>query len=260
MKQPSDVENARAERPETRGHASGPLYLRVARTLRDEIVNGIHPIGSQLPTEDELRNRFSVSRFTVREALRRLREDGLVTSRQGAGTVVIPGPSKTELFEAISVNDLLASATDNRLEIESIGMIAIDGKLAARTGLPEGEEWLTVRGLRLRDADGVPLCWVESYIHRDFASIGRLLPRNRGPLFPLIEDLFGVTIARVEHIVSATLVSPELAAKLDVEKKSAALETLLSYRMTDGRVAQVTLNIHPASRHKHSMLMQRAKG
>ena len=57
------------------------------RALKDEIVSGVLPVGSQLPTEEELCERFSVSRYTVREALRRLREDSLVSSRQGQGTI-----------------------------------------------------------------------------------------------------------------------------------------------------------------------------
>ena len=60
-------------------------YIQVARTLRKEIVDGVYPVGSQLPTEHELCERFSVSRYTVREALRRLREDNLVASRPRAG-------------------------------------------------------------------------------------------------------------------------------------------------------------------------------
>src|ERR1700752_4349554 len=76
-----------------KGAAADPLYLQVARTLKKEIVGGVHPVGSLLPTEDALCERFSVSRYTVREALRRLREDNLVSSRQGAGTVVMPGSS-----------------------------------------------------------------------------------------------------------------------------------------------------------------------
>ena len=43
-------------------------YLQVARTLRKEIVDGVYPVGSQLPTEQQLCERFEVSRYTVREA------------------------------------------------------------------------------------------------------------------------------------------------------------------------------------------------
>ena len=48
-------------------------YLQIARTLRKEIVDGVYPVGSQLPTEHQLCERFAVSRYTVREALRRER-------------------------------------------------------------------------------------------------------------------------------------------------------------------------------------------
>src|SRR5262249_59709164 len=65
-----------------------PLYLQVVRALKDEIVSGVYPIGSQLPTEEELCERFSVSRYTVREALRRLRAGSPVSSRPGAGPPV----------------------------------------------------------------------------------------------------------------------------------------------------------------------------
>lgn len=258
MKQSSDISTGRG-RKKIGEHAAGPLYLQVARTLREDIVNGSYPVGSQLPTEEELRARFSVSRFTVREALRRLRDDGLVASRQGAGTVVVPGPSGTEFLPITSISDLLAWANDTHLEIESIGMITVDSKLAARIGIPAGEEWLRAHGLRLRDDNDLPVSWIEYYIHRSFASVGRLLPRNKGPIFPLIEDLFGVTISEVEHAVSAAILSPALAARLDVEKKSAALEIQRSYRTIDGSIAQVTVNTHPAAHHRHAMTMRRMK-
>src|SRR3954469_18220329 len=87
--------------------ADDPLYLQVVRALKDEIVRGVYPIGSQLPTEEELCARFSVSRYTVREALRRLRDDHLVASRRGAGTTVVPPVSNSYAHEVTSFNDLI---------------------------------------------------------------------------------------------------------------------------------------------------------
>src|SRR3954462_7551670 len=81
---------ARRSSAPTKLKSEPPLYVRVAHALKEEIVSGVYPVGSQLPAEDELCKRFSVSRYTVREALRLLRDDDLVASRQGAGTVVIP--------------------------------------------------------------------------------------------------------------------------------------------------------------------------
>src|SRR5215470_18080479 len=98
MASKTDTRPRRAAPPKGGSHArvrasvkpDEPLYLQVVRALKDDIVSGVYPVGSQLPTEEELCERFSVSRYTVREALRRLREDRLVASRRGAGTTVIP--------------------------------------------------------------------------------------------------------------------------------------------------------------------------
>ena len=139
-----------------------PLYLQVVRALKDEIVSGVHPVGSQLPTEEELCARFSVSRYTVREALRRLREDSLVASRQGAGTIVVPPrPTDSYVHEVMSINDLVAFATGVRFAVETIEMVVADDKLASRLGIASGDEWLSVRGFRHTEESKLPICWTE---------------------------------------------------------------------------------------------------
>src|SRR5215475_3452313 len=97
--------------------AGEPLYLQLVRALKDEIVKGVYPVGSQLPTEEELCGRFSVSRYTVREALRRLRDERLVASRRGAGTVVVP-PSASDSYthEVTSFEDLITYAIGVRFQ------------------------------------------------------------------------------------------------------------------------------------------------
>ena len=243
------------------GHKSEPpLYIRVARALKDEIVSGVHPVGSQLPSEDDLCKRFSVSRYTVREALRLLRDDGLVSSRQGAGTVVIPpSSSSSDTHQVMSINDIAAFGTDTRLTIDSIKTVVIDEKLASRTGLAKGEEWLEVRGYRHAADCEAPVCSAEYYINREFAAVGRLLQRHTGPIFHLIEDMFGQRIVEVHQQISATLISSALATDLKVKEGSAALEVRRTYKTADGKVAQATINTHPASRFQHSMTMRRVK-
>ena len=65
-----------------------PLYQRIAEDLENQIRARSLPEGSQLPTEDELRVRYSASRNTVRDAIKRLTGKGLVEPRPGQGTFV----------------------------------------------------------------------------------------------------------------------------------------------------------------------------
>ncbi len=236
-------------------------YLQVARTLRKEIVDGVYPVGSQLPTEQQLCERFEVSRYTIREALRRLRDDNLVASRPRAGTLVVPRPATNSYAQDVmSINDLLAFAAGAQLTIESNAMITVDDALAERSGLAAGTEWLAVRGHRGADGTDTPVCTTEYYINRAFAAVGRLLQRHSGPIFPLIEDLFGVSIVEVHQEISAIPVTAELADALKVDTGTAALEMRRTYTTSDGEIAQVTINTHPSSRYHHSMTMRRVKG
>lgn len=236
-------------------------YLQVARTLRKEIVDGVYPVGSQLPTEHELCERFAVSRFTIREALRRLREDNLVTSRPRAGTLVVPRPAgNTYAQDVMSIDDLLAFAAGAQFTIETNTTVTVDAELAARTRLALGSEWLAVHGYRQADATSTPICRTEYYINRAFVAVGRLLPRHTGPIFPLIEDLFGVSVVEVHQEIAAVVLSEELAGRLGVPPGGAALQVQRTYVTSDGEVAQVTVNTHPSASYRHSMTMRRVKG
>jgi DNA-binding GntR family transcriptional regulator len=235
-------------------------YLQVARTLRKEIVDGVYPVGSQLPTEHELCERFAVSRYTIREALRRLRDDNLVASRPRAGTLVVPRPSTNSYAQDVmSIDDLLAFAQGARFAIETNAMITVDGTLAERTGLTPGTEWLAASGYRRVDDHTAPVCRTEYYINRSFAAVGRLLQRHTGPIFPLIEDLFGVSVSEVHQEISAVVLSPDLAERLQAEPGTAALQMQRTYTTSDGEIAQVTVNTHPSARFRHAMTMRRVK-
>lgn len=73
-------------------YAGGPRHVKLSDQIYERIfgliVSGEFPEKSKLPTEVDLADRLNVSRTIVREALARLRDEGFVVSRQGAGTFV----------------------------------------------------------------------------------------------------------------------------------------------------------------------------
>lgn len=64
------------------------LADRVYHLLHSRILNGDYPANQKLPSENTLAEEFGVSRPVLREALERLREQGVIHSRQGAGSFV----------------------------------------------------------------------------------------------------------------------------------------------------------------------------
>lgn len=73
---------------------SGRLYQRVAEQLADVIASGEYPVGSRLPAERKLAERFNVSRPTVREAIIALELAGCVEVKGGSGVYVTSGSSQ----------------------------------------------------------------------------------------------------------------------------------------------------------------------
>ena len=73
-----------------------------------EIVDGVFAENSRLPAEGALAERFGVSRPVVREALARLRDDGLIVSRQGSGSYVTAQPARAvrALAPLSSISDM----------------------------------------------------------------------------------------------------------------------------------------------------------
>jgi GntR family transcriptional regulator, transcriptional repressor for pyruvate dehydrogenase complex len=89
--------------------------------LLEEIIAGRFAAGDRLPTENQLAQRFSVSRPVVREALQRLQNDGVVVSRQGSGSYVQRNPSQrvAELTSQFSLHEVLQSL-QLRMAIEEL--------------------------------------------------------------------------------------------------------------------------------------------
>lgn len=77
-----------------------PLVQRVHHQLRARIASGEYAANTRLPGEHDLSALYGASRPVIREALRRLRDDGLVFSRQGAGTFVLG--AETERGKALA--------------------------------------------------------------------------------------------------------------------------------------------------------------
>lgn len=81
------------------------LADHVTSVLAQQIRSGEFAPDARLPSEMELTERFSVSRTVIREAISRLKSEGLVGSRRGSGTVVLPVTQATPFRLDLNVDD-----------------------------------------------------------------------------------------------------------------------------------------------------------
>lgn len=70
----------------------GTKTEKIAATLRQEILSQRYGPSGEFPTQEELVRRFGVARATIQQVIAHLVRDGLIESRRGSGTRVLPNP------------------------------------------------------------------------------------------------------------------------------------------------------------------------
>lgn len=237
--------------------ASGPLYQSLAADLMGAIGKGQYVIGDLLPTEIELCERYSVSRFTVREALRWLTEAGLVTRRRGSGTQVIARyPTRRYTQPLGSISDLLQYAQTTKLKVTAIERIRANAALAAFLPCEQDEAWVRVYGLRYDDA-GRPVAQTTVFLHGSLIGIEKQIERDGPVFYELIEKKFGLKLTQLTQRIVAVALSEGQAKRLDAAPGAPALRTIRRYYDTDGRLIQVSDSIHPGDRYTYEMRFDR---
>lgn len=233
-------------------------YQQVANTLLAEIEGGNYVIGSLLPTEHELCARFGVSRYTVREALRRLFEAGLVARRRGAGTTVV-AIKRPPLYDLTvsSVMDIFNYAKNTRFEIKSVQKSVLSAEQFEDIGLPPGDNWTTVLGLRYSDVDPRPVCVSHVYVNDALEKVSSRLHQPFHIIRDFAEIAFEITVENMEQYVRASTIGEEDGRLLKTDSSAVALRIIRRYLAADGTVIQVSDNIHPADRFSLSMTYER---
>jgi len=230
-----------------------PRYLLLAQTLMDDISSGRYQVGNLLPTEMKLCEQFNVSRYTVREAIRRLTELGLVTRQPGVGTRVRTGQVASRYTQTTDgIDDLYKFVRDVRLTVLSTQECIADKELAERLSCREGQAWLHVSGRRNVGAEAVPIAVTDVYIARPYIGVLEDFDDLSVPIYVLIEKRFGLRVVEVRQVINAIEIEAEQAKILSVEPKSAGLRVIRQYFAPGDELIEVGISLHAGARFSHT--------
>ena len=233
--------------------SSQPRYLMLAQSLMDDISAGRYPVGDLIPTELELCKQFNVSRHTVREAIRRLCDMGLVTRQAGVGTrVQAVQPASRYGNTSEGVSDLFQRVRDIRLVITEREEIVADEKLTELLECKPGQVWQHIHGGRFHE-DGTSLASItDIYIPLAYRSAIGDQTHPEIPIYEMIEQKYGVAVAEVVQQVSATLITGDQSEKLKVESGSTGLFVVRKYLSAKGDILEVAVNLYPGEKFSYS--------
>ncbi|OIJ90596.1 GntR family transcriptional regulator [Streptomyces sp. MUSC 14] len=197
------------------------LYLDMAGRLREAIADGQFPPGSRLPSEHVLAQEYGVSRNTVRRALEVLREDGLMSSQQGARRTVLALPRLQNFGELRSFSRWARSIGEvpsGRVDV--LERRPADEEQAHELGLEPGDP--VVYLVRVRLLTGVPVMIERTAYPERVGVLFSYVDLERESICERLEE-HGIVFAHAEHAIDAVNADAEDARLLEVPPGTALL-------------------------------------
>ncbi|MFF8609405.1 GntR family transcriptional regulator [Streptomyces sp. NPDC015346] len=215
-----------------------PLWYQVSQSLRASILGRTPDASLRLPTEEQLATHYGVSVLTMRQALKELEEEGLISRHRRRGTFIEPGARRSAPRRLLgSIDAIVAQQSGERTTVLGHGSGPVPGELAEY--FPDETEVVAYRRLRSDGESGEPTNWAENAVRPDIAAGLDPADLERWPMTKVLRDVVGVRISRITDTVEARLADPETAALLQVPLLSPILHyTGVTYD-ADSRVVDV---------------------
>ncbi|MCC3777369.1 GntR family transcriptional regulator [Streptomyces sp. UNOB3_S3] len=215
-----------------------PLWYQVSQSLRASILGRRPDDPLRLPTEDALAAHYGVSVLTMRQALKELEAEGLITRHRRRGTFIEPSARRGSPVRLLgSVDTIVAQQSGEHTAVLGHGPAPVPAELAEH--FPGLDEAVAYRRLRHDEASGEPTNWAENLVRPELAEHIDVADLTRWPMTKVLRDVVGVRISRITDTVEARLADPETARLLQVPLLSPILHyTGVTYD-EDGRAVDV---------------------
>jgi GntR family transcriptional regulator len=207
---------------QTDTEVSAPLYARAASILRQQILARQVAPGTRLPGEAALAQQLEVSRPTIRGALACLQREGLIVTRQGVGSFVVPQRVHQTLAHLETLDTTLAEqGLDAHTRVVAYEFIVPDPHFTAALNLAPEDEVLLVRRLHIVQQEPIAhvLMCLPSHIGVHFSR--RDLEQQA--VYELLPERLGIHIGPATQTVRAETASPEISRALHVAEGAPVL-------------------------------------
>lgn len=169
------------------------LYLQVIDEIKRDIENGKYKEKEKLPSEFQLSKLIGVSRATLREALRILEEDNIVTRRHGVGTFVNPKPIFSSGIEQLNSVTYMIKQSGKIPGSQYLATEIIEPTDEERSKFAPKEIDILAKIERVRTADNLPVVFCIDKIPEGLIPLEHV--HKEDSLFKLMEDYSDKRIA-----------------------------------------------------------------
>jgi GntR family transcriptional regulator len=198
-----------------------PIYLQLREVIRKKIDEGEYQPGTSIPSENELAAMYSINRLTVRNAMSKLVNEGILKRIQGKGVYVVPDRVERDLEK---LGGFVQVAREKKKNLQSKILVKAErkagNKYALIFGIEPDDKIFYIK--RISYADDEPVSLEEIHIPRYLAPN---LVNIDLSVFTLsqVYKLNGIHLVRANQTLDLTTLEPNDARTLGINSSAAVM-------------------------------------
>ena len=202
--------------------SSVPMHTQIREIIRRRVLDGTYAPHSQMPSESQMMEAFSVSRITIRQALGDLQKEGLIFKVPGKGSFVAKPKAFQNLSRLQGFGEAMGpSGYETFSQVLSMRQVPASDVVARRLKLALGDAVYEIQ--RLRYLNREPISVDQSYFP---LALGERLAQEDLPtrdIFVILENDFGLHLTHADVQIEAISADEFLARQLRIAEASPLL-------------------------------------
>lgn len=191
-------------------------FIKIKEELAEQIRNGQLEVGALLPSENELAERYSASRETIRKALNMLSEEGFIHKVQGKGSIVLDVSKFDFPISGLVSFKELAKKMGHRAKtiVERFEQISPTTEMKKTMRLEKDDAMWKI--YRVREIDGEKIILDKDYLVARFApDLTKEICQDS--IYEYLEGELGLTISFAKKEITMEMPTEEDCRYLDLE-------------------------------------------
>jgi GntR family transcriptional regulator len=195
-----------------------PYYIQLIDILKDKVLQAEWLPGDQIPGEQDLCERYQVSRTVVRQALRELEYEGVISRQKGKGTFISLPKISEGLVQKLTgfYQDMVERGLKPGTKVLHQVVIPSSDKIARFLNIQPGDKVVDIQ--RLRYINDEPNQLVTTYIPYEICPALASVDLTNCSLYEYLEKECGIFITKGHRYIEAVLANEHEAALLGIER------------------------------------------
>jgi GntR family transcriptional regulator len=225
-----------------------PIYKVIESDIKTKINQGELKSGDLVPSENELKDQYNVSRMTVRQALNNLVNEGYLYRHKGKGTFISQRKIEKNIHGVRSFTEEMA-ATGRKVSNKIISFEYIEASLeiADKLFLNEKDEVIFIE--RVRYGNDIPVLFEQLYIP---AKLFKTITKENltGSFYQYMEHELGMQISHCIQSIEAISADSKVSIALEVNKNVPTLLIVRNTFLSNGRPFEYVRSYYRADQYK----------